>query len=68
MNANNGGNTRIEGMSTAEDPSNSSMQHNSMNAKKGMYVSHSRNADNIFYTRSRKDVKNSRTPATAESH
>jgi hypothetical protein len=43
-----------------------------MNAKKGMDVSHSRNADNrrninnIFYTRSRKDVNNSRTPATAE--
>jgi hypothetical protein len=44
MNANNGGNTRIEGMSTTEDTSNSSMQHNSMNAKKGRDASHCRDA------------------------
>jgi hypothetical protein len=73
MDANNGGNTRNSrdvnkrGLQQQQHAT----QHNSLTAKKGKDARHSRDADNrrdtnnSGNTRSRRDVYNSRIPATA---
>jgi hypothetical protein len=60
----------IEGMSTTEDPGNSSTTHDSMNSEKGSDTIHRdnrrENNNNSINTGIRRDVNNSRTPATTE--